>query len=136
MPPIESLDAESDFTPFMQPSVDPGLKRAALKKLFGDPRFNVMDGLDVYIDDYTKSDPIPEGLLEKMEQMRHLGVFRKEGEGAEPQPAPESGETAAGDVSVTASKLPAEQSVAPPASVTSSAETPAPPVGKSGNAEG
>jgi len=78
LPPIESLTPESDFTPFMQPDVDAEVKRQALKLLFQDPRFNVMDGLDVYIDDYTKSVPIPEGWLEKMEQVRHLGIFRKE----------------------------------------------------------
>ena len=36
------------------PNVDESLKRQALRKLFADPRFNVMDGLDVYIDDYTQ----------------------------------------------------------------------------------
>jgi hypothetical protein len=80
LPPVESLTSESDFTPFMQPNVDAGVKRQALKKLFDDPRFNAMDGLDVYIDDYTKTTPIPEGLLEKMEQIRHLGIFKKEPE--------------------------------------------------------
>ena len=30
-----------------------------MKKLFSDPHFNVMDGLDTYIDDYGKPDPIP-----------------------------------------------------------------------------
>jgi hypothetical protein len=33
------------------------VRNAALKKLFTDPHFNVMDGLDVYIDDYGKPDP-------------------------------------------------------------------------------
>ena len=40
------------------PSVAPSLRNAALKKLFADPRFNVMDGLDTYIDDYSVSVPI------------------------------------------------------------------------------
>jgi hypothetical protein len=75
-PPIESLTPDSDFTPFMQADVDPALRRGALKKLFADPRFNVMDGLDVYIDDYSKPDPLPEGWLEKMTQVARLGVFR------------------------------------------------------------
>ena len=39
------------------------VRRAALKKLFSDPRFNVMDGLDVYIDDYSKTEPIPPEML-------------------------------------------------------------------------
>ena len=42
------------------------LKRAALKQLFRHPRFNIMDGLDVYIDDYTKADPIPPEMLNKL----------------------------------------------------------------------
>jgi hypothetical protein len=84
LPPIESLTPESDFTPFMQPNVDAGLKRQALRKLFEDPRFNVMDGLDTYIDDYTKTTPIPEGWLEKMEQVRHLGIFKREEEAPVP----------------------------------------------------
>ena len=73
LPPVESLTPESDFSPFMQPQVDGSLRRAALKTLFQDPRFNVMDGLDVYIDDYSKPDPLPEGWLEKMNQVAHLG---------------------------------------------------------------
>jgi hypothetical protein len=66
LPPVESLTIDSDFTKFLGPKVDENIKRAALRKLFSDPRFNVMDGLDVYIDDYTKSDPIPEGMLAKL----------------------------------------------------------------------
>src|SRR5690349_2198154 len=53
LPPIESLTSDSDFSVFLGPKVDPGVRLAALKKLFSDPRFNVMDGLDVYIDDYS-----------------------------------------------------------------------------------
>src|SRR5437773_2006779 len=63
LPPIESLSFESDFSVFLRPGVDGKLKQAALKKLLRDPRFNVMDGLDTYIDDYTKADPIPPDVL-------------------------------------------------------------------------
>ena len=73
LPSVESLTPDSDFTPFMTAEVDPGTKRRALKALFQDPRFNVMDGLDVYIDDYSKPDPLPAGWLEKMNQFAHLG---------------------------------------------------------------
>jgi uncharacterized protein DUF3306 len=73
LPPVESLTPESDFSPFMRAQVDETLKRRALKTLFQDPRFNVMDGLDVYIDDFSKADPLPEGWLEKMSQMAYLG---------------------------------------------------------------
>ena len=73
LPPVESLTAESDFTPFMAKEVDPELKRTALKTLFRDERFNVMDGLDVYIDDYTKPAPIPAEWYGRMAQLAGLG---------------------------------------------------------------
>jgi len=76
LPPVESLTPESDFTPFMGSEVDPGLRRQALRTLFRDPRFNVMDGLDVYIDDYSKPDPIPADWLGKLNQMARLGDYR------------------------------------------------------------
>jgi hypothetical protein len=76
LPPVESLTPESDFTPFMRTDVDPGLRQQALRTLFRDPRFNVMDGLDVYIDDYSKPDPIPAEWLGKLNQMARLGDYR------------------------------------------------------------
>jgi hypothetical protein len=66
LPPVESLTFDSDFTAFLKPGIDPTVKRAALKQLFRDPRFNVMDGLDTYIDDYTKADPIPQNMLAEL----------------------------------------------------------------------
>jgi hypothetical protein len=66
LPPVESLTFDSDFTGFLRPEVDPAVQRAALKQLFRDPRFNVMDGLDTYIDDYTKPDPIPPDMLAEL----------------------------------------------------------------------
>jgi hypothetical protein len=66
LPPVESLSLESDFSVFMQPKVEEDVKRAALKKLFSDPRFNLMDGLDIYTGDYTQADPMPVGMLEKL----------------------------------------------------------------------
>ena len=85
LPDVASLTPESDFTPFMREGVPAGLKRQALKTLFEDPRFNVMDGLDVYIDDFSKPDPLPEGWLEKMNQVARLGDYRE----PEPEPAEE-----------------------------------------------
>ena len=70
LPPLESLNFESDFKAFMHSKVEESIKRAALKKLFADPRFNVMDGLDTYIDDYTKAEAFPDGLLARIEEVR------------------------------------------------------------------
>lgn len=66
LPPVESLDFESDYAAFMQPKVNEETRRAALKKLFSNPSFNVMDGLDIYVGDYTQPDPMPAGMLEKI----------------------------------------------------------------------
>ena len=72
LPPVESLTFDSDFTAFLKADVDESLKRAALKTLLHDPRFNVMDGLDTYIDDYTKPDPIEPELVKQLMQARFL----------------------------------------------------------------
>jgi hypothetical protein len=72
LPPVESLTIESDFSAFMQPKVQETLRRRALKQLFRDPHFNVMDGLDVYIDDYSKPDPIPPEIVREMVQARYI----------------------------------------------------------------
>jgi hypothetical protein len=72
---VAGLTRESDYAPFVQPGVDAGVKNAALKKLFSDPHFNVMDGLDTYIDDYGKPDPIPPAMLRQLNQAMSLGLF-------------------------------------------------------------
>jgi len=77
LPPLDSLTFESDFKAFMHSKVEEGVKRAALKKLFSDARFNVMDGLDTYIDDYTKAEPISEELLAQLEHARQTLLERK-----------------------------------------------------------
>jgi hypothetical protein len=91
VPPVESLSLDSDYRPFFHPKIDESLRRAALKKLFQDPHFNVMDGLDVYIDDYSQSDPIPEAMLGQLEQARKiLGWAREDAEARAAQAAREA----------------------------------------------
>src|SRR5262245_14146937 len=73
LPPVDTLKGLlSEYKEFLRPGVDETLRRAALKKLFSDPHFNVMDGLDVYIDDYSKPDPIPESMLRKLAHAKGL----------------------------------------------------------------
>ena len=75
---VEKIDRFApDFSAFMKPDVDPAVQQAALKKMFTDPHFNVMDGLDIYIDDYSKPDPLPPGMLERMVQSDMLNLFKK-----------------------------------------------------------
>lgn len=75
LPAVESLTPDSDFRPFMKGDVEPAVRNQALKSLFKDPHFNVMDMLDVYVDDYSKPDPIPESMLRQMNQSRMLKLF-------------------------------------------------------------
>ncbi|MEO6973734.1 MAG: DUF3306 domain-containing protein [Rhodoferax sp.] len=63
---VRPLTPASNFTPFMQSGVAPEVRNAAMKKLFADPHYNVMDRLDTYIDDYSQPDPIPASMLRQM----------------------------------------------------------------------
>jgi hypothetical protein len=72
---VALLTRESDYSRFVGAGVDDGVKQAAMKKLFTDPHFNVMDGLDTYIDDYGKPDPIPLAMLRRMTQSKFLRLF-------------------------------------------------------------
>jgi hypothetical protein len=78
MRPLPSLDdvaqltPDSDFTPFVARGVDEQIRRSAMKKLFADPRFNVMDGLDVYIEDYHTFTPIPAAMLAALNHAKSL----------------------------------------------------------------
>jgi hypothetical protein len=79
---VEKIDRFApDFSAFMQPGVDPAVQQAAMKKMFSDPHFNIMDGLDIYIDDYSKPDPIPLEMLKRMVQSDMLNIFRKDDDG-------------------------------------------------------
>ena len=88
-PPLPTLDDvakidrfDPDFSAFMKPDVDPAVQQAALKKMFTDPHFNIMDGLDIYIDDYSQPDPIPQSMLRQMVSAKFLNLFKTEEEAA------------------------------------------------------
>ena len=74
----QALTPESDFKPFVQRAVSPEVRNLAMKKLFADPHFNVMDGLDIYVGDYTQPDPLPEGMLRQMASAHAMGFFDQE----------------------------------------------------------
>ena len=82
---VALLTRESDYSRFVAPGVGNDVRNAAMKKLFTDPHFNLMDGLDTYIDDYGKPDPLPLAMLRQMNQAKFLGLFDDEDEAAEAQ---------------------------------------------------
>ena len=83
---VATLTPQSDYSRFVARNVDSPVRNAALKKLFADPQFNIMDGLDTYIDDYGKPDPIPDSMLRQMAQAQFLGLFADEDERTQPIP--------------------------------------------------
>ncbi len=68
-----TIDSDcADYAPFFARGADPVVRRAALKALFSDPHFNAMDGLDVYIGDYTKHAPLTPAMLAALQHARGL----------------------------------------------------------------
>ena len=88
---VRDLTQDSDFKPFMSRGVEPGVRNAAMNKLFADPHFNVMDRLDIYIDDYSLPDPLPAAMLRQMASAKFLKLFDEEEAGdADPDKGKES----------------------------------------------
>lgn len=92
MDDVAALDADSDFSGFVARGVDQVVRRSALKKLFADPHFNVMDRLDVYIDDYNKPSPMSEAMLASLNHAKSAFMKMVEDEPAalEPKAEPQS----------------------------------------------
>jgi hypothetical protein len=68
----KALTPASDFSRFVAQGVSPEVRNAAVKKLFADPHFNVMDGLDIYIDDYSKPSPLSAADMARMVSAQFL----------------------------------------------------------------
>lgn len=69
---LANLTPDSDFGQFLRQEISEEIRRKAMKTLFADPHFNVMDGLDIYIDDYNISEPIPPEMMATLNQARGL----------------------------------------------------------------
>ena len=100
---VSKLTPESDFTSYMTQGVSPEVRNAAMKKLFADPHYNIMDGLDIYIGDYNTPDPLPEGMLAKMVGAQFLGLVKAPEDVAQSAPS----EAQIQEASVTQENLPA-----------------------------
>lgn len=74
--PIEELNPESDFKPFMNPKVDGETRRAALKKLFADAHYNIPDPFEAYSEDWTVGEPIPLEMLKTLNHAQNI-LFRE-----------------------------------------------------------
>lgn len=77
MPPIESLDEESDYSGFLSPNVSEELRKRALRKLFSSAVFNQVDGLDDYDEDFTKFEPLGDLVTADMKHQMEMEAKRK-----------------------------------------------------------
>ncbi len=116
---VRQLTAESDFKPFVARGVAPEVRNAAMKKLFSDPHYNVMDRLDTYIDDYSIPDPMPESMLRQLVSGKFLKLFD------EPKEADKDAVTDAGPRDDA--DVPAGQTVAQSAPTKPDSGSPPPP---------
>jgi hypothetical protein len=66
------IDSGTDLTAMLREELSEAVRRQTLKAIFADPHFNVMDGLDTYIDDYSISEPIPPEMMATLNQARFL----------------------------------------------------------------
>ena len=66
----------------MHPKVEDALRRAALKKLFSDPHFNMPDPFEPYSGDWTVGEPISEEMLATLNQARTLLFDKRRKKGA------------------------------------------------------
>ncbi|MCZ6465922.1 MAG: DUF3306 domain-containing protein [Alphaproteobacteria bacterium] len=66
LPPIDGLDKDSDYTPFLGDGVPEKLARAAMRKLWrSDPIFAFRDGLDDYDEDFSMLHSIAKAVTSK-----------------------------------------------------------------------
>ena len=110
---VAVLKPDSDFSAFVRRDVAPAVKNAAMKKLFADPHFNVMDGLDIYIDDYSIPSPLSEQDLKKMVAAQFVKLVEED-----PPPVAEQ-------VAAPPAELPVESPMATPTPSEEPTEQPA-----------
>ena len=90
------LDADSDYSAFVARGVDADVRRLAMKKLFADPHFKCIDGLDIYMGDYNLASPVSLAMLASLSHAR--SVFARIDElldpaAAAPPPATDTSDT-------------------------------------------
>ena len=105
---LANLTPDSDFGQCLRQEVSEEIRRKALKTLFADPQFNVMDGLDTYIDDYSISEPIPPEMLATLNQAKAFFQSPDAAADADP-PAASSGENVAAACQDIPPELPADR---------------------------
>jgi hypothetical protein len=76
MPPLESLNEDSDYSGFLSPGVSESLRKLALRKMFLSSKYNVTDGLDDYAEDFTQFEPLGNIITSDMRHQMEMQAER------------------------------------------------------------
>ena len=129
MPPLDSLDENSDYSGFLSSGVSEGLRRRALRKLFSSAVFNITDGLDDYNDDFTSFAALGDIVTSDMRHQAEVEAERERQARADAEPTAgsddESGRDEEGRLA-EAGDTEADLAQAGPADVSDSCELPVP----------
>lgn len=77
MPPLDTLNEDSDYSGFLSPNVSEALRKQALRKLFSSTIFNCVDGLDDYDEDFTSFEPLGDLVTADMKHQMEMEAKRK-----------------------------------------------------------
>lgn len=114
LPPADALGSDSDYSGYLSSRVSEDLRRAALRKLFRLPAFNVRDGLDDYDEDYRSfaalGDTITADMRHHEERLRDKArQSEQEAQRAAGETAPEAPPAEADDTGAPAGAEPGEE---------------------------
>jgi hypothetical protein len=69
---VQTLTPQSDFSAFVAREVPSDVRNAAMKKLFADPHYSLIDGMDIYLEDYSLPSPLSAAVMAKMASAQFL----------------------------------------------------------------
>jgi hypothetical protein len=94
MPILDSIDENTDMSGFFSPKVTRAVKKAALRKFFHSPVFNIVDGLDDYDEDFRNFEALGDiitsdmrGMMEREAERAREAMAKDGQEGATPSPS-------------------------------------------------
>lgn len=85
----DSTGSDESLGVLFQPEVTRDIRQQALRNLFMIDHYRATDGLDVYVDDYSRPELLPAEMLDRIGHAR--GLIKPD----EPAPEPAAGESAA-----------------------------------------